>query len=305
MGSTVTMLYDYLSAEVPQELCRWHITDEEADEALILLGRDYASQNRVEQAEEGDSLRCRDEQGRTVPLYPGRKLPGAEEAEKAALGRKSGETFACRLGTTDVRLTVEEILRLEPHPVDNALVKLAGIPEVETVAGYRDWYVRETEPKKREDAAKKITRWLWDQLGERSEISVDQSERDHWCGARGKEIYDSMVKNGYDPHIPEEGTALLSDEEALAKIVREQEEEYRKFVIARHVSRRNGFEYTKELFTKDVDQFIETFRERLLEDGFDMENAYSDDAFLSWEADAYVRHTFELLNQAAEKYLEV
>jgi len=298
-------MFDYKEATIPEELIRWHVTEEEIDEALVLLGRDHATQNPVEQAAEGDSLRCRDSQGRTVLLYPGRKLPGALETEQAALGHRAGESFSCRLGETEVTLRIEEILRLEPYPLGDDLVKLAGIEGVETAADYRSWFLRETEPKKREDALKKITRYLWEALSERSQIEIDQTEQDYWCGIRAKGAYDSMVKNGCDPHIPEEGTEFLSDEEALAKLVREQQPEYRKFVAARHVSQQDGFVYTKELFTKDVDRFIADFRERLLKDGYDMENAYSDEEFLSWEADAYVRHAFELLDKAAEQYLEV
>ncbi len=305
MASTVSKLYDYKNADVPAELKRWHVTEEEIDESLALLGWDYAAQNPVERAAEGDSLLCRDGAGRTVLLYPGRKLPGAEEAEQAALGRAVGETFSCRLGQTEVSLTVEEILRLTPHPVDEALVALAAIPEVGTLAEYRKWYVRDTEPKKREDVIKKISYYLWDMLEEHSEISLDQAERDRWCLIRAKNVYNNGIKFGPDPHIPEEGTTLLSDEEALAKLVREQESDYPKFVIMRHTAQQSGFVYTEELFRKDVDKFIVDFRERLEEDGYDFDNAYSDSEFLQWELDAYERRHFELLKQAAENYLEV
>ena len=239
MKSTVSRLYAYLSADVPVELTRWRVTEEETGEALVLLGQDHAAQEPVDRAAPGDSLLCRDGQGRTVLLYPGHGLPGAEEAERAALGRGPGESLSCRLGGTDVTLRVEEVLRLTPHPLDDVLVKLAGIEGVETAADYRAWFRRETEPKKREEALKKITRYLWDMLGEESQLEISREEQDCWCCARAKEIYDSMLKNGYDPHIPDEGTVLLSDSEALAKLTREQEPEYRKFVVARHVSQQD------------------------------------------------------------------
>lgn len=88
-----------------------------------LNSRDHASGNQVESAQEGDALLCRDAGDRMVPLYPGRRLPGAEEAEKSCVGRRVGDKFVCRLGDREVSLRVEEILRLESHPVDDELIR--------------------------------------------------------------------------------------------------------------------------------------------------------------------------------------
>lgn len=304
MESTVTRLYDCLSEDIPEELCRWRVTEEEIDGSLALLGRDHAALGPAARAREGDTLRCRDGAGRTVLLYPGRKLPGAEEAERAALGRGAGETFSCRLGARDVSLAVEEVLRLEPHPADGALVKLAGIPGVETLADYRTWYIRENGPRKRLEAAQAIARRLWEAIRERSELSIDRAERDRWCGVRGRLMYDQDVENGCDPHIPDEGTELLSDEEALARYVDCQERFYRDYVLFRHIARLDGYEYTREMFDREMAEYIAAHRERLEAAGQDLNRTFTDDDFLMHAEGAYMNYAFGLLTRAAEKYLE-
>ena len=302
MASTVVKLYDYLSADLPPELRKWHVTEEEIQESLALLGRDHAALRAVEQAREGDSLRCRDGQGRTVLLYPGRGL--AKEAEDACLGKRPGEGFSCRLGERDVSLIVEEILRLEPHPVDGGLVKLAGIEGVEDLAAYRAWYVKENDPKKRLEAAREIARRFWENIRERSELAMDQAERDHWCGVRGKMLYDSMVENGRDPHIPDEGTELLSDEEALKQMVDYQERFYRDYVLLRHIAQQDGYTYTRELFDQEMAEYIAAHREQLEAAGQDLNRAFTDDDFLMKSAGAYMNYAYGLLTRAAEQYLE-
>ena len=304
MESIVAKLYDYLSSDIPEELRRWHVTEEEVDEALTLLGREHAAQNPVEQAEVGDSLRCRDSEGRTVLLYPGRKLPGAEEAEQSAVGRRVGETFSCRLGETEAALTVEEILRLEPHPVDGALVRLAGIAGVDTPEEYRVWYVQENGPEKRLKAAQNIARQFWEAIQEHSELSIDQAERDRWCGVRGKMMYDMDVENGRDPHIPDEGTELLSDEEALAQYVDYQEQFYRDYVLFRHISYQDGYVYTREMCEKEMAEYKASHREQLEAMGYDVNRALTDDEFLMRSEHAYMEYAFGLLTRAAEKFLE-
>lgn len=290
MASTVSKLYDYLSADIPPELRRWHVGEEEINGALTLLSRDHASQDPVGRAEAGDSLRCRDARGRTVLLYPGRKLPGAEEAERAALGRGTGETFSCRLGTSEVTLTVEEILRLTPHPVDGALVKLAGIEGVETVEDYRAWYVRETEPKKREDAIFQIALRLFDEVKEHSEFVIDEEEKRAWCELEGREIYEGLIRAGIDPHIPDEGFVLLTDEEALEKVTAEDALPlYMTLVLSRYMSQEDGYVYTRE-----------EFEEKMVKPGM----TYSEFQWLEMERKYYFSYAVELLEKAAEKFLE-
>jgi len=304
MASTVTKIYDYTSMAIPPELRSWRVTEAEVEESLALLAKDHAALQNVEQAQDGDSLRCVLPDGRTVLLYPGRGLPGAEDAEKAAIGKRAGEAFPTRVGQTDVTLEVKEILRLVDHPVDDALVHLENIPGVDSLAAYRDWYIRENNPKKREKAAATLAREFFEKMREESEFSIDEDEKAEWCRKRGKYIYDMMVENGHDPHIPDEGTELLSDEEALAQFVKGQEPMYRDFVLFRHLSQQDGYVYTHDMFVADMKKRFEDNRERWEAMGAQLEESLSDISFLMGTETAYMEHVFGMLKAAAEKYLE-
>lgn len=304
MGSSIVKLYTCVEADVPPELRRWHVTEEEIDESLALLARDHAAQKPVERAEIGDSLRCVDGAGKTVLLYPGRGLPGAEEAEKSAVGQAVGQRFSCRVGGTDLTLEVREILRLMDHPVDDALVRLENIPGVSDLKAYRAWYIRENAPKKREKAAQLIAWALFEKIRENSELAIDEAEKEQWCARRGKYIYDMSVEAGHDPHIPDEGVELLSDEEALARYVRSQEPMYRDFVFFRYLSQRDGFEYTRDRFLQETrDRFAE-HREQYEAMGADLEDALTDISFFMNTEHAYMDHALALLVRQAETYLE-
>lgn len=87
MKSKMINCYDYTQLEVAEELGRWRYPDSEIQEELEALARDHSGEEEMEEVKEGDSVRCictesslENWKGRTVLLYPGRKLPGAEEA---------------------------------------------------------------------------------------------------------------------------------------------------------------------------------------------------------------------------------
>ena len=105
MRSKLTQCYDYRQLAVPEELKKWRFPESQIDEELEALARDHSSEQQMEgPVKDGHSVQCtclKDEkgnwEGRTVLLYPGRSLPGAQEAEQAVLGKRQGETFSCQL----------------------------------------------------------------------------------------------------------------------------------------------------------------------------------------------------------------
>ena len=90
MKSKIIDFFDYNTLDIPTELKKWHIPEEEIQNELEALAADNASQAEVTDAiAVGDSVLCVCTDcgekvwiGRTVLLYPGRCLPGAEEAKK-------------------------------------------------------------------------------------------------------------------------------------------------------------------------------------------------------------------------------
>ena len=80
MKSKIIDFFDYNTLEIPTELKKWHIPEEEIQNELEALAADNASQAEVTAAiAVGDSVRCvctacgeKAWIGRTVLIYPGR-----------------------------------------------------------------------------------------------------------------------------------------------------------------------------------------------------------------------------------------
>ena len=141
MRSKLTQCYDYRQLAVPEELKKWRFPESQIDEELEALARDHSSEQQMEgPVKDGHSVQCtclKDEkgnwEGRTVLLYPGRSLPGAQEAEQAVLGKRQGETVSCQLKARTLVLKVEKVVEKRTLTVGDTLVGLLGLPGVETV----------------------------------------------------------------------------------------------------------------------------------------------------------------------------
>ena len=93
MKSTITQLYDYRQSVIPQDLRRWHASEEEIQAQLEVLSRNHAFERDAEEVRTGDSVACKGESGaerwnrETLLVYPGRGLmPALEEAVRLGCG---------------------------------------------------------------------------------------------------------------------------------------------------------------------------------------------------------------------------
>lgn len=153
MKGTVITLCPPENIQIPEEFLVISVDEERAEEELQRLSLRYAKEKEEETAQKGDTVFCRaDDQsypdGRTILLYTGVEMPGAEEASKAVLGKKAGEEVLAKLGGKDVTLTVEKVIRLFPVEVNDALIASMGLENIQTVAEYRSF----TAEKIRQDA---------------------------------------------------------------------------------------------------------------------------------------------------------
>lgn len=97
-----------------------------------------------------------------------------------------------------------------------------------------------------------------------------------------------MVQIGQDPHIPEEGTELLTDEEALEQIYREHLPVFRKHVAYRYLAGREGYVCTREEYQRAQDAG----------------EVRESEPLILYEYEAYMVRGIDILTAAAEKYLE-
>lgn len=217
MKATVTKLCDLESLTVPEEMTKWRVRREDVEEQLNSLALSHAVEHHPDSVASGDSVRLSTDGRMDVLLYPGLNLPGAQEAEKAVLGLGVGDAFTAPIGGFARTMRVEEIRRRAPAAIDDTLVQAENIDGVSTVEQYRAWYCVKTEAQNKETIQKEIAMHLLGELRERSEYAFDREEVDAWAGERAQGAIDDCIAMGEDPHIPDEGVELLTDEQVLEK----------------------------------------------------------------------------------------
>ena len=305
MKSRVVSYYDYKKLEIPEELTRWHIPDEEIWKELEFQAGDHAVEKRAEDAVKiGDSVRCvcvkaskEKWKDRVILLYPGRNLPGAEDAEEAVLGKASGESVCCSFGEVQMELLVQEILRMEKLPVGDELVKSLELFGVSTVEEYFCWYREKNNDERKTKAGYGIISYWLRESAARSEFAIDEEEKKAWCLKRAKLQFEALLAAGIDRRIPSEGFEILTDEQAIDKIAKEQEEYFVPFLIFEYMCRLDGYVVTENEFEEDVAKIA-------AERGMSFEEAMKQTEFSAYQEMKYKEHLFLGMSKAAQAELE-
>ena len=250
----------------------------------------------------GDSVACRGESAaarwnRPVLLfYPGRELC-APELENACVGAGLGERRTVTAKEGDVSLTVERIVRRSNMPVDDRLVQAENLPGVETVAGYYRWYRAANEPERRKQAAASAARFLLREIQAHSVLCLDQEEKDEFLWGLVNTLYRSMVESGEDPTVPEEGFEFLTEEEAKAKMYREREGLFSKYVVHAYMAETLSGQTVEEICREGVEKFA-------AEQGMTPEYIWENSSLTTIRWKFVSDRAVELLGNYAEKYLE-
>lgn len=214
MEIKVKALYDVSKVVVPKELTEWKVTEEQVQEHLNQIARLAADTQEASVVEKGDCVKCSCTEGalagREVLIYPGLKLPGAEQAEEAVLSLTAGSEFTVELNGEE-KLKVEQILRRIPAAVDDNLIQRQAIDGVTTVDEYCSWYRKNTEETNRTQALKLIQNYYIQTITDHSEFEYDQAEMD--------ELVERQLKEqlAYEMEMTGEKFELSEEELMLAK----------------------------------------------------------------------------------------
>lgn len=305
MESKMTKCYDYKQLEVADELRRWHIPDSEIEEELEALARDHSVEQSVEgEIQEGDSVRCictdaSDEtwRNRVILLYPGRKLSGAEDAERLICGKKTGDTLNCRIGSVDVSLKVENVVRRIRMEVGDELVRQLDIENVNTVEAYYNWYHQRNDSARKLKANIAIVHYWLTEMAARSEFEIDEEEKKEWCLLRARIMYKGFLTNGYDLKKTPDGT-MISEEEAIARAAKEQEKYFIPYVMYCYFCEKDGYALTEADYIAELNKMAVDMGEKV-------ETLMEQTDIIFFREKTYQEHTYHLLGLDAEGYLEV
>lgn len=183
MDGKVTALYDLSGIAIPEEMLKTDVDACAVDERVKSLSISCAKAVDVSAADLGDVVHCTADSvsypdGRTLLLFTGTMISGAEEAAKAAVGSKIGDRLTVNINGKKAELTVLRIVRRIPVTVDDALIASLGISGVITVDDYRTYVLRQMQNDKRMENRKKITRRILDIMIDRSVFEYDEKEMD-------------------------------------------------------------------------------------------------------------------------------
>ncbi len=329
MASTIAKLYDVKTKlEIPASMRAWRVTQADVDAALAVMAREHAYLERVKTVQTGDTVHCQaldsgKYAGRTVLLYPGQNMRGARKAEQAVLSLKEGDRFGTELGGVHiddprktqeenqagfdachgepVQLEIREIWRLRDMEISDQLAKAKGF---ETLEQLKESYITEYQPQKLTQVKTELVRLVLKALLDHSEYDMDPEEAKAWTEAKGKQMYDMLIRNGADPHIPEEGFVFLTDEEALEKLTREQLPQYKEMVMLRYLAQQGGLQYSWEQFTREIDELWANYGQEAQAAGVKKEDYYRQDVYESYRERAYTNMAFGYLMSWVQDMLE-
>ena len=249
MKTKVTKLYDVDLIPTPEGIPDWHVDEASVDALLEALAAQRSTETEVREVQMGDTVFCAaggKYAGRTVLIYPGRNMPGAEAAEKAVLGSAPGGTVKTELGGAPAVLTVKKIVRRAPAKIDDALIRDENIDGVDTVEKYRVYIKDKTEEQNRSFSAKHLSAALREELIARSEYEVDEAEQEAWTDNAAQEMLKMYEAEGIDPHVPEEGTDFLTDEEVMENFKNQLRPQFLALAVSRAFCEERGVVFGEE-----------------------------------------------------------
>lgn len=178
MNGNVTKLCDISTLTLPSELLECRIDESQIEENIRLLSLRYATKVEADFSQTGDTVICRaDKQsypdGRSILIYTGLDIPGAEQAAQAACGKKVGDSFATVLCEQKVTLTVDKVVRHIPAKIDDALISSLGIEGVCDLVAYRRYIGQKMLDDKRMELGKNAAHFIHQAMMEESSFSYD------------------------------------------------------------------------------------------------------------------------------------
>ena len=198
MNGSVSRLCDIDSIVIPEDMLDVKVDEARIEEEIKALSLRYANESQVDKVQKGDVVYCEADKasfpdGRTIILYTGMNVPGAEKASEAAVGMNSGESFEAELAGKNVQLTVNKIVRRTPAEVTDELVAGIGIEGVETIDDYRAYLIKKAEDDQKMENSKMLIMYYIDQMVNGSEYDYNETEMEDYVKSVLEEHKDEFI----------------------------------------------------------------------------------------------------------------
>ena len=248
MNGYVSKLCDINSIAIPEELLHVEADEQAVETQVRALSLRCAEETEAERVETGDIVHCKADaasypDGRTILLFTGTAVPGAEEAAKAALGKNVGDAFTAALAGKTVELTVEKIVRRVPVEVTDAVIAALGIDGVTTVAGYRDHVRAKAVADQQMENTKMITANFLRELVANSSFVYDETALEQYLQEHMAQFVAECAEMGEE--VPEE--------EIRSSVLDQMKQNW----VAEAFCKSRGIEIDKAAIEEQADQMME------------------------------------------------
>lgn len=193
MKGHVTRLCDIDSIAIPEEMLKISVDEKEIDSGIDCLSLRYATESEATDVEKDDIVYCRADSEsypdkRTVILFTGTPIPGAEKAACDVLGKKLNDSFDTTLCGRKATLTVEKIIRRTKSEISDTLIASLNIDGVTSVDDYREYLRNKKLSTLKTENIKYITAYLLDQMVLSCEYDYDESTLEEYVNSE-LEVY--------------------------------------------------------------------------------------------------------------------
>lgn len=247
MNGVVRKLYDIDSIVIPEEMLQFHVDEQEVEAEVQRLSVRYARESLAEIVAKKDLVYGQADadsypDGRTILLYTGMQIPGAEQAEEAVIGKKTGDVCQVVLSGKNVTLTITKVLHRIPVEVTDKLIAGIGLEGVTTIAAYKDYIRNKMAEDQQMEKIKGAIHYVLEEMTEKSEYAYDPAEMDAYV-EHEIEQYAGQMEEDED----------VTPEEMRNGIVSQEKQKW----MAEAFCREKGIEVDLSNVEEDADQMIE------------------------------------------------
>lgn len=201
MNGVVSKLYDIDSIVIPEELLNVSIDEQRIDDEVKQLALRYAKEEQVDTVSRGDLVCAKADlksypDERSILIYTGLQIPGAETAADALIGKHPGEKIETELNGKNVMLMIEKIVRRIRVAVTDRLAADMGLEGVSDLESYKTYLRDKMTADQQMEKSKEITRYILEQMVDKSTFEYDEAEMENYVREELKKYRLEMAQYG-------------------------------------------------------------------------------------------------------------
>jgi|GEM_PF-5399506 len=271
---------------LPEKALTREVTDEEVFEELMHRGLEIRPVD--DSADTGDFVRfavtLKSDEASEMQVCIGKKYD--KDYENVLRGMKPGEEKEGVFFGIESKVKVLSVKRLFETGVTDAAVQKLGLPGVQSLDDYRNYYVAQNEPLLRDRIMMKIMPDIIAQMVDKTEVEVNEEQVRNVYDQKKQQLLDSLGcdEAKYLDYMRDQygGEGRNSLEECETAMENECRNRCKKIVIAKSTAREDA--------EKSANKLYENFIEDSIQAGKTLEKIQTDNPYEDFEEAYYLQH---------------